>query len=47
MGYSKRQFVTSALDEIGISSYIFELQPEQLESAMQRCYDVALEWQGY
>ena len=30
MGYSKRQFIEAALAEIGLASYAFDLQPEQL-----------------
>lgn len=46
MGYSKRQFVSAALEEIGLSSYIFDLQPEQLESAMRRLDGMMADWNG-
>ena len=36
MGYSKRQFVESALEEIGLASYVFDLSPQQVESAVRR-----------
>lgn len=46
MGYSKRQFVTAALEEIGLASYVFDLQPEQLESALRRLDAMLAEWNG-
>ena len=36
MGYSKRQFIEAAFAEIGLASYVFDLQPEQLEAARRR-----------
>ena len=36
MGYSKRQFVAAAFEEIGLASYAFDLQPQQFESALRR-----------
>jgi len=36
MGYSKRQFVEAALEEIGLASYVFDLSPQQVESAVRR-----------
>lgn len=44
MGYTKRQFVTAALEEIGLASYTFDLQPQQLESAMRRLDAMMAEW---
>lgn len=46
MGYSKRQFVAAALEEIGLASYVFDLQPEQLESAMRRLDAMMADWNG-
>ena len=46
MGYSKRQFVTSALEEIGIASYSFDVSPEQLESALRRLDSMIADWNG-
>jgi len=46
MGYSKRQFVTAAFEEIGLASYIFDLQPEQLQSALRRLDAMMAEWNG-
>ena len=36
MGWTKRQFVTQAFEEIGLASYVFDLTPEQLQSALRR-----------
>jgi hypothetical protein len=44
MGYSKRQFVNAAFEEIGLASYVFDLQPEQLESALKRLDAMMAEW---
>ena len=44
MGYSKRQFVTAAFEEIGLASYVFDLSPEQLESALRRLDAMLAEW---
>lgn len=44
MGYSKRQFVTSALEEIGLAEYVFDLQPQQLESGLRRLDAMMAEW---
>ncbi len=46
MGYSKRQFITGALEEIGIASYVFDLQPEQLQSALRRLDAMMANWNG-
>lgn len=44
MGYSKRQFVAAAFEEIGLASYVFDLQPEQLQSALRRLDVMMAEW---
>lgn len=44
MSYTKRQFVTAALDEIGIASYEFELTAEQLQSALRRLDSMMADW---
>lgn len=44
MGYSKRQFVTAALEEIGLAAYVFDLQPQQIESALRRLDAMMAEW---
>lgn len=44
MGVTKRQFVSGAFEEIGLAEYIFDLQPEQLESALRRLDAMMMEW---
>lgn len=44
MSYTKRQFIQSALEEIGIASYDFDLSSEQYESAMRRLDAMAASW---
>jgi hypothetical protein len=46
MGYSKRQFVSSAFEEIGLASYDFDLQPEQFQSALRRLDAMIADWNG-
>lgn len=46
MGYTKRQFVEGAFEEIGLASYVFDLSPEQLESAVRRMDAMMAEWNG-
>ena len=46
MGYSKRQFVNAAFEEIGLASYVFDLQPEQLQSALRRLDSMMADWNG-
>lgn len=44
MGYSKRQFIEGAFEEIGLASYTFDLQPQQIESALRRLDAMMAEW---
>ena len=44
MGYSKRQFVASAFEEIGLASYAFDLQPQKFESALRRLDAMMASW---
>lgn len=44
MGYTKRQFVTGAFEEIGLADYVFDLSPEQLEGALRRLDAMMMEW---
>ena len=32
MAWTKRQIVTQAFEEIGLASYVFDLEPEQLRA---------------
>jgi len=44
MSYTKGELVMSALNEIGIADYDFDIQPEQKESAMRRLDSMMAEW---
>ena len=44
MGWTKRQFVTQAFEEIGLASYVFDLTPEQLQSALRRLDTMMAAW---
>jgi hypothetical protein len=46
MGYTKRQFILAAFEEIGLASYTFDLQPEQLESARRLLDAMISDWNG-
>ena len=46
MGYSKRQFITAALEEIGLASYVFDMQPEQLDTSRRRLDAMMADWNG-
>lgn len=46
MGWTKRQFVEQAFEEIGYANYIFDLEPEQLQSAMRRLDSMMATWNG-
>lgn len=44
MGWTKRQFVAQAFEEIGLASYVFDLSPEQMESALRRLDSMMATW---
>lgn len=44
MGWTKRQFVEQALDELGLSPFTYELSAEQLASALRRLDTMMAEW---
>ena len=44
MSYTKRQFIEAAFQEIGLASYVYDLQPEQLELAMRRMDAMLANW---
>lgn len=46
MSWTKRQFVAQAFEEIGYASYAYDLEPEQLESAMRRLDAMMATWNG-
>jgi len=44
MGWTKRQFVTQAFEEIGLAAYVFDLTPDQLQSALRRLDSMMASW---
>jgi hypothetical protein len=44
MAYTKRDIVEQAFEEIGLASYVFDLQPQQLESALRRLDNMMATW---
>jgi hypothetical protein len=44
MGWTKRQFVEQAFDEIGLAGYVFDLQPQQIQSALRRLDTMMATW---
>lgn len=46
MAYTKRQIVEEAYEEIGLAAYTFDLQPEQLQSALRRLDRMMATWNG-
>lgn len=44
MSWTKRQLVNQAFDIIGMSSYAYDLQPEQLQSAMRQLDAMMATW---
>jgi hypothetical protein len=44
MGWNKRQMIEQAFDEIGMASYVFDLTPEQLQSALRRLDTMMAAW---
>lgn len=44
MGWTKRQFITQAFEEIGLAAYVFDLAPEQISSAARRLDSMIAGW---
>lgn len=44
MGWTKRQFVTQAFEEIGLAAYVFDMNPEQLQSGLRRLDSMMATW---
>ncbi|MFL1475201.1 packaged DNA stabilization gp4 family protein [Acinetobacter baumannii] len=44
MSWTKREIVEKAFEEIGIAAYVFDLQPEQVESARRSMDAMAAIW---
>lgn len=44
MSWTKRQFIVTAFEEIGIASYNYDLQPEMLDIALKRMDSMIASW---
>lgn len=44
MSYKKRDYIQLALEELGIADYVFDLEPQALESALRRLDAMMAEW---
>lgn len=44
MSWTKRQFVEQAFEELGLAAYVFDLTPEQLDSACRRMDAMVAGW---
>lgn len=44
MSWTKRQLITQAYDELGLADYVFDLEPQQLQSACQRMDAMIASW---
>jgi hypothetical protein len=44
MSWTKRQLITQAFEEIGLAAYVFDLTPEQLNSALRRMDAMVAGW---
>lgn len=46
MGWTKRQFIEQAFDEIGLSPFTFQLDDTQMASALRRLDAMLADWNG-
>jgi hypothetical protein len=44
MSWTKRQLVVQAFEEVGLAAYVFDLTPDQLQSAMRRLDSMMSTW---
>lgn len=44
MSWTKRQFIEAAFEEIGYAAYTYDLQPQQLETALNRLDAMVATW---
>jgi len=45
MSWTKKQLIEQAFEEIGISNYIYDLTPEQLQSALNKMDAMVASWE--
>ena len=46
MGWTKLSFIESAYAEIGLAKHVFDLQPEDIDEALQHLDGMIGEWEG-
>lgn len=46
MSFTKRQFIDDAYGELGMASYIFDLEPETIQRALRRLDSMMADWNG-
>jgi hypothetical protein len=46
MAFTKRQIIEQAFEEIGLASYVFDITPDQLQSALRRLDLMVASWQA-
>ena len=46
MGYTKREIIDLAFEEIGLAAYTFDLQPQQITGALRRLDTMMATWNG-
>lgn len=44
MGWTKRQYIEQAFEELGLAAYVFDLTPEQMQSALRRLDSMLATW---
>lgn len=44
MSYTKKEFIVAAYEEIGLASYVFDLQSEDLQMALRRLDSMMAQW---
>lgn len=46
MSWTKKDLIVQAYEEIGYASYVFDLEPEQMQSALRRLDSLMATWNG-
>ena len=46
MSWTKRQYITEALIELGLADYVYDLTPEELQSALRRLDTMMASWEA-
>lgn len=46
MGWTKRQLIEEAFNEIGLASYVFDLTPDDIQDACRRMDTMVASWNG-